>query len=202
MRNERLSHVYMLVICSRCLFGPFGRRSARRNIVLTIKFPQNLMPHDAFLQRIRKTLYVGGHVSSGSGARHVSAPSANSQKISRPLADYAAEYFSDPHRGHTLNRLNSVTVAKLNATPCSLILAMIYMDRLQAADPLYARRITPTELFLVSMVSPGVAPVYVAPVVPISEPHCARRSWSPPSSTTATTRASTSMTSSTPATTT
>lgn len=104
------------------------------------------MPHDQFLQRIRKTLYVGGHVS-------VLPPSANSQKISRPLADYAAELFSAPHRGHSLNRLHSVTVSKLQATPCSLILAMIYMDRLSVSDPLYATRITPTELFLVSMVS-------------------------------------------------
>lgn len=111
------------------------------------------MPHDAFLLRIRKTLYVGGHVSTTSPS--VSAPSVNSQKISRPLADYAADLFSESHRGRsgTLNRLNSVTVSKLGATPCPLIMAMIYMDRLQVADPMYARRITPTELFLVSMVS-------------------------------------------------
>lgn len=111
------------------------------------------MPHDEFLHRIRKTLYVGGHVSAASAHPSVSAPSANSQKISRPLADYAAEYFSEPHYGHSLNRLSSVTVSKLKGTPCSMILAMIYIDRLQAADPMYARRITPTELFLVSMVS-------------------------------------------------
>lgn len=110
------------------------------------------MPHDQFLQRIRKTLYVGGLSPSSSAA---AAPSANSQRISGPLADYAAELFSRPHRvgGHSLNRLSAVTVARLNATPCSLILAMIYMDRLSVADPGYAKRITPTELFVVSMVS-------------------------------------------------
>lgn len=103
------------------------------------------MPHDEFLKRIRKTLYVGGIPCS--------APSTNSQKISRPLADYAAQFYSESHRGHSLNRLSSVTVAKLNSSPCSLILAMIYMERLRAADPLFARLVTPTELFLVSMVS-------------------------------------------------
>lgn len=104
------------------------------------------MPHDEFLKRIRRTLYVGGTVPA------MASPSSNSQKISRPLADYAAEYFSDTHRGHSLNRLNYVTVAKLDVTPCSLIIAMIYLDRLQHADPTHARKITPTELFLVSMV--------------------------------------------------
>lgn len=106
------------------------------------------MPHDDFLKRIRRTLYVGGTVPSMAAAH-----SSNSQKISRPLAEYAAGYFSESHRGHSLNRLNYVTVAQLEATPCSLIIAMIYLDRLQDADPTYARKITPTELFLVSMVS-------------------------------------------------
>lgn len=97
------------------------------------------MPHDEFMKRIRKTLYCSSSLSK-------------CQSISRPLADYAAEIFSDTHKGHTLNRLSYVTVGKLNATPCSLILALIYLDRLNDLNPLYSRRITPTELFLVSMV--------------------------------------------------
>lgn len=98
------------------------------------------MPHNEFLKRIRKTLYVGGNPSS------MDTPS-----ISRPFAHYAAEIFSEPHLGHSLNRLNYVTVTNLDATPCSLILAMIYLERLQDSDPMYTRKITPTELFIVSM---------------------------------------------------
>lgn len=104
------------------------------------------MPHDEFLKRIRKTLYVGGASSSA-------ASMANCQRVSRPFAHYAAEIFSESHKGHSLNRLNEVTITNMNSTPCSLILAMIYLDRLQDSDPIFPRKITPTELFLVSMVS-------------------------------------------------
>lgn len=94
--------------------------------------------HEEFLNRIKKTLYYG-------------SSTVKCTKISRPLADYAADIFSESHRGHSLSRLNFVTVGNLTVTPCSLILAMIYLDRLNVIDPAYARRITPSELFIVSM---------------------------------------------------
>lgn len=97
-----------------------------------------VIDHEEFLNRIKKTLYYG-------------SPSVKCTKISRPLADYAADIFSESHRGHSLSRLNFVTVGNLTVTPCSLILAMIYLDRLNVIDPAYARRITPSELFIVSM---------------------------------------------------
>uniref|UniRef100_A0A1Q3FCC8 Protein CNPPD1 n=1 Tax=Culex tarsalis TaxID=7177 RepID=A0A1Q3FCC8_CULTA len=99
-----------------------------------------VIEHEEFLNRIKKTLYYGS-----------SSPAVKCTKISRPLADYAAEIFSESHRGHSLSRLNFVTVGNLTVTPCSLILAMIYLDRLNVIDPAYARRITPSELFIVSM---------------------------------------------------
>ncbi|XP_058814602.1 protein CNPPD1 [Topomyia yanbarensis] len=94
--------------------------------------------HEEFLNRIKKTLYYG-------------TSTIKCTKISRPLADYAADIFSESHRGHSLSRLNFVTVGNMTVTPCSLILAMIYLDRLNTIDPAYARRITPSELFIVSM---------------------------------------------------
>lgn len=107
------------------------------------------MPHDEFLKRIHKTLYIGGRAPpSQFDADNCKYP----QRVSRPFAQYAAEMFSAPHRGHSLNRLSYVTITNMHSTPCSLLLAMIYLDRLQDADPMFARRITPTELFLVSMV--------------------------------------------------
>lgn len=69
------------------------------------------------------------------------------------MAEYAAEQFSDTHRGYSLNRLNHVTAGRVEVNVCSLILATIYLDRLKDQDPEYVRKITPTELFLVSMVS-------------------------------------------------
>uniref|UniRef100_A0A182YFR7 Protein CNPPD1 n=1 Tax=Anopheles stephensi TaxID=30069 RepID=A0A182YFR7_ANOST len=94
--------------------------------------------HEEFLDRIKKTLYYG-------------SSKVRCTKISRPLADYAADVFSETHRGHSLSRLNFATVGNLSVTPCSLILAMIYLDRLNATDPTFVRRITPSELFIVSM---------------------------------------------------
>lgn len=97
-----------------------------------------VVEHEEFLNRIKKTLYYG-------------SSAVKCTKISRPLADYAADIFSESHRGQSLSRLNFVTVGNLTVTPCSLILAMIYLDRLNVIDPAYARRITPSELFIVSM---------------------------------------------------
>lgn len=115
-------------------------------ILINYDVATQIMPHDEFLKRIRKTLYVGGAPSSASSM-------ANCQRVSRPFAHYAAEIFSESHKGHSLNRLNAVTITNMSSTPCSLILALIYLDRLQDSDPIFPRKITPTELFLVSMVS-------------------------------------------------
>lgn len=72
--------------------------------------------------------------------------------MSIPLSDLIVDTFSGTHNGYSLNRLNYSTVGDLRSTPCTLILAMIYLERLKDADPAYTKHITPTELFLVSMV--------------------------------------------------
>lgn len=95
------------------------------------------------MRRIEKTFYYG--VDDDNETDTFST-------ISHPLAQLASEKFSKTHQGHSLNHLNLLTVDKLEATPCSLIVAMIYLDRLMANNSNYVRSITPTELFLVSMV--------------------------------------------------
>ena len=103
------------------------------------------MSHDAFMKRINKSLYFGNDFSE-EGSHVV--------EVSKPLAEYASELFSDSHRGYTLNRLSSVEASSVQtATPATLIMALIYLDRLNVTDPGYVRRITPQELFIVSMVS-------------------------------------------------
>lgn len=109
-------------------------------LISLIIISQKVIEHQEFLKRIKKTLYYGA-----------SSSTYQCDRISRPLADYTAEMFSETHKGTSLNRLDFVTVTKLKVTPCSLILAMIYLDRLNSRDPDYARKITPSELFLVSM---------------------------------------------------
>lgn len=101
-----------------------------------------VMQHGEFINRIRKTLYYGG----------VDTTEAD-MEVSMPFAEYAADLFSEPHRGHSLHRLSSIAAGKTHATPCSLIMALIYLDRLNIIDPGYGYRITPQELFVVSLVS-------------------------------------------------
>lgn len=95
------------------------------------------MSHGEFLNRIQKSLYYGSCKA----------------KMSIPLSDYIADTFSETHNGYSLNRLNYSTIGNLRCTPYSLILAMIYLERLKDADPAYTKHVTPTELFLMSMVS-------------------------------------------------
>lgn len=99
---------------------------------------QQLLSHGEFLNRIQRSLYYGH---------------GKETQISIPLSDYIADTFSETHRGYSLNRLNYATIGNLRTTPCPLILAMIYLERLKDADPAYTKHVTPTELFLVSMVS-------------------------------------------------
>lgn len=99
------------------------------------------MAHDELINRIRKTLYFG-----------CDGILDDELEISSPLAEYAADLFSETHKGYSLNRLHQVTVDKLEVSPCSLIMSLIYLDRLNT-DPKYVRQMTPTELFLLSIVS-------------------------------------------------
>ncbi|KAH8245677.1 hypothetical protein KR026_004952, partial [Drosophila bipectinata] len=98
-----------------------------------------VMQHGDFINQIRKTLYYGADTVD------------SEMEVSLPLAEYAAEIFSEPHRGHSLHRLTCVAAGKIHATPCSLIMALIYLDRLNVIDPGYCCRITPQELFVVSL---------------------------------------------------
>lgn len=86
------------------------------------------------MNRIQKSMYYGR------------------AKLSIPLSDYITESFSETHNRYSLNRLDKSVISELRTTPCSLIIALIYFERLKDADPAYCKQITPTELFLISMV--------------------------------------------------
>lgn len=100
-----------------------------------------VMKYEDFIKRIRKSLYYG-----------VGTPDTE-MSVSLPFAEYAADLFSETHRGHSLHRLSCVSAAQVHATPCSLIMALIYLDRLNVIDSGYSCRITPQQLFVVSLVS-------------------------------------------------
>ncbi|KAL7029336.1 hypothetical protein ACKWTF_006190 [Chironomus riparius] len=94
--------------------------------------------HQEFLKRIKKTLYYG--------------PSNPNRMISQPLAQQVASHFNESRRNYDLNVLDLKFVSKIRQqTPCSMILSLIYLERLLKSDPTYARLISPSELFLVTL---------------------------------------------------
>lgn len=91
------------------------------------------------MNRLRKTLYYGG----------ITMPKC--KVLTKPLSDLVSSHaFNDTHPPCSLK---PETVGQIKASPCSLILALIYLDLLKELDSQYVRRVPPSELLLVAMVS-------------------------------------------------
>lgn len=98
------------------------------------------MNHQEFLKRIKKSLYYG--------------PSNPNRMTSEPLASHVSRLFSETHKNYDLKTLEIGSISKIRQqTPCSLILTMIYLERLNIADPAFVKLVSPSELFLVTLVS-------------------------------------------------
>ncbi|KAG8262794.1 protein CNPPD1 [Homalodisca vitripennis] len=121
-----------MTICSSVL-------RKKRKMINKIKL-QRLGDHDEFLNRITKTLYYG------------KIPLAD--RFSLPVSELAAELFSEARRG-SLDRLHVDQAAEMSrnacVSPCSLVLALLYLERLKTCNSQYVDRVAPSELFLVSM---------------------------------------------------
>lgn len=72
------------------------------------------------------------------------------------ILELAAELFSEPRTGKSLERLHCHDAAKISrnacVSPCSLVLALLYLERLKKCNPDYVQRVAPSELFLISLV--------------------------------------------------
>lgn len=97
--------------------------------------------HDKFVSRIKKSLYYGQLPSS--------------ERLSLPVTELATELFSASQRKHSLQRLDLEEACEVSrsacVSPCSLVLALLYMERLQSSRPSYLRDTPPSELYLVSL---------------------------------------------------
>lgn len=97
--------------------------------------------YDEFLNRIRKSLYY--------------TKFAVTDCLSPPVTELAAELFTEVKRGHTLERLDVEEASRISrnacVSPCSLVLALLYLERLKDCNPEYLQRVAPFELFLVSL---------------------------------------------------
>ncbi|XP_063822115.1 protein CNPPD1 [Ostrinia nubilalis] len=97
--------------------------------------------HKEFLKRITKTLYYG------------QLPVLPC--LSLPVTEISCELWSVSQRGRSLRRLHADAAARLArgacVSPCALVLALLYLERLRAANPHYLAATPPADLFLVSL---------------------------------------------------
>lgn len=73
------------------------------------------------------------------------------------VIELAAEIFSETKSKFSLDYLDIEEAANLShyacVSPCSLVLALLYLDRLKTSNPKYLAKVSPSELFLISLVS-------------------------------------------------
>lgn len=97
--------------------------------------------HKEFLKRITKTLYYG------------QLPTLPC--ISLPVTEISCELWSVSQRGRSLRRLHADAAASITrsacVSPCALVLAILYLERLNACNPDYIANAVPADLFLVSL---------------------------------------------------
>jgi len=109
---------------------------------------QDFEEHREFLDRVAKTLYYG----EGACASPAGSPS---DCLSFPLTELAAELFSDVKEGCDLDRLPLEHVSDISraarVSTCSLVMAILYLERIKSSNPQYIDRVAPSEIFLVSL---------------------------------------------------
>ncbi|KZC09630.1 PREDICTED: protein CNPPD1 [Dufourea novaeangliae] len=112
--------------------------SRRRKAPTKLKSMGN---HDQFLNRITKSLYYS------------KLPMTDC--LSLPVTELAAEFFTEVKSGHKIERLDVEEASRISrnacVSPCSLVLALLYLERLKDCNPEYLQRVAPSELFLVSL---------------------------------------------------
>lgn len=105
-----------------------------------IKF-KSVADHSEFISRITKTLYYGKIPLT--------------ERFSLPVTELAAELYSEVKNGQSLDRLHIDDAAEISrnacVSPCSLVLALLYLERLKTLNAEYVDKVVPSELFLVSM---------------------------------------------------
>ncbi|XP_014284864.1 protein CNPPD1 [Halyomorpha halys] len=97
--------------------------------------------HDEFMQRITKTLYY--------------SKLPVTERFSLPLSELAVELYSEVKVGRSLERLRIEDASDISRnaciSPCSFVLAVIYLEQLKTTNPVYIDRVAPSELFLISL---------------------------------------------------
>lgn len=101
---------------------------------------QTFKDHQGMAERLKKTLYYGKHPKT--------------DRPSLPMTELAVEFFSKAvPEGLGKIDMDYATTVSRNAciSPCSMILAMAYIERLRCRSPDYLMQVSSSDLFLVSM---------------------------------------------------
>ncbi|XP_045785575.1 protein CNPPD1 [Maniola jurtina] len=97
--------------------------------------------HKEFLKRITKTLYYG------------ELPTLPC--LSLPVTEISCAAWSEAQRGRSLRRLHADAAARVArsacVSPCALVLAILYLERLKRCNADYLCATSPADLFLVSL---------------------------------------------------
>ncbi|XP_032822235.2 protein CNPPD1 isoform X1 [Petromyzon marinus] len=98
--------------------------------------------HLKLRERLQKTLYYGNDVNP------------RMEGLSGPVADIAVELFQNaaPNPMRKLQRKYASHVAReACVSPCAMMLAVVYIERLKRRNPEYLQNISSSDLFLISM---------------------------------------------------
>lgn len=97
--------------------------------------------HNEFFNRITKSLYY--------------SKLPMTDRLSLPVTEFAAELFTEVKNGCSLERLDVDEASRISrnacVSPCSFVLALLYLERLKDCNPEYLYKVAPSELFLVSL---------------------------------------------------
>jgi hypothetical protein len=109
-------------------------------MVLSKRDYEECLEHAELSERIRKTLYYG--ITPGT------------DRPSLPVTEIAVDFLQDA-APKTLGRVDSYIVSsigkKAGVSPCSLMLGMLYIERLKHRNPDYLQQVSSSDLFLIAM---------------------------------------------------
>ncbi|KAK9513012.1 hypothetical protein O3M35_001302 [Rhynocoris fuscipes] len=98
--------------------------------------------HKRFLERIRKSFYYGNLPVT--------------ERLSLPATELAADLYSEVKARHSVERLRLDEASEISrnacVSPCSLVLAIIYLEQLKATNLSYLDKVSPSDLFIVSLI--------------------------------------------------
>jgi hypothetical protein len=111
---------------------------------------QSFRGHGAIVDRIKKSLYYG---KVKENREVMDCPSLPLTEATVEMFEQALKQKYNGPRGLDVFDLNyaSMVSEKACISPCSVVLAIIYIDRLKNKNPDYLKTVSPCDLFLVSM---------------------------------------------------